>query len=92
MGDFETARTPARPIAEVGEELGLRADELSPQGRWKAKVSLSALGRLQNRPPGRYILVTAICSGIQLMPGLPKRPAGERIDLDPRTGQIVGLA
>jgi formate--tetrahydrofolate ligase len=36
--------------------------------------------------------LTAICSGIQLMPGLPKVPAGERIDVDPQTGEIVGLS
>lgn len=36
--------------------------------------------------------LTAICSGIQLMPGLPRRPAGERIDLDAETGEITGLA
>ena len=28
--------------------------------------------------------LTAVCSGIQLMPGLPKKPAGERIGLDPQ--------
>ena len=36
--------------------------------------------------------VTAVCSGIQLMPGLPKKPAGERIRLDPISGKIVGLS
>ncbi len=36
--------------------------------------------------------LTAVCSGMQLMPGLPKTPAGERIDVDPRTGEITGLA
>ena len=36
--------------------------------------------------------LTAVCSGMQLMPGLPKKPAGERIGLDPETGQTVGLS
>jgi hypothetical protein len=27
-----------------------------------------------------------------LMPGLPNKPAGERIGLDPRTGKTVGLS
>jgi formate--tetrahydrofolate ligase len=36
--------------------------------------------------------VTAVCSGIQLMPGLPKKPAGERIDVNQSTGEIVGLS
>ena len=36
-------------------------------------------------------LGTAVCGGMQLMPGLPKHPAGERVDVDPETGRIVGL-
>jgi formate--tetrahydrofolate ligase len=36
--------------------------------------------------------LTAVCSGIQLMPGLPKKPAGERIGIDPSTGEVVGLS
>ena len=36
--------------------------------------------------------VTAVCSGIQLMPGLPKNPVGERIDVDAETGNVVGLS
>ena len=61
MSDFDLARsvTP-RPIIEVGEGLGLRPDELIPYGRWKAKVSLTCLDRLSNRPRARYVLVTAI--------------------------------
>jgi formate--tetrahydrofolate ligase len=49
-----------RPIQEIGEQLGLREDELIPYGRFKAKISLGALARLASRPPGRYVLVTAV--------------------------------
>ena len=35
--------------------------------------------------------VYAICGGLSTMPGLPSRPAAERIDVDLDTGQIVGL-
>lgn len=35
--------------------------------------------------------LTAVCGGTQLMPALPAHPAGERIDLDANTGEIVGL-
>jgi formyltetrahydrofolate synthetase len=28
---------------------------------------------------------------MELLPGLPKKPAGERIDLDVETGEILGL-
>lgn len=61
MSDLEISRsvTP-RPILQVAADLGLRAEEVIPYGRAKAKVSLGALERLADRPLGRYILVTAI--------------------------------
>ncbi len=40
--------------------LDIRPEELVPYGRTKAKVSLSVLERLSDRPNGRYIDVTAI--------------------------------
>ncbi|TLY23137.1 MAG: formate--tetrahydrofolate ligase [Nitrospirae bacterium] len=36
--------------------------------------------------------LTAVCGGMQLMPGLPKHPTGEQVDVDSETGRIVGLA
>ena len=35
--------------------------------------------------------VYAICGSLSTMPGLPSRPAAERIDVDVATGDIVGL-
>lgn len=70
----------------------------------KTPLSLSHDPALKGRPTGFTVpirelrilagagFVTAICSGIQLMPGLPKKPAGERIDLHPNSGKIVGLS
>ena len=70
----------------------------------KTPLSLSHDPALKGRPTGFTLpirelrilagagFVTAVCSGIQLMPGLPKKPAGERINLDPTTGKIVGLS
>ncbi|CUS39407.1 formate--tetrahydrofolate ligase [Candidatus Nitrospira nitrificans] len=70
----------------------------------KTPLSLSHDPTLKGRPTGFTIpikelqilagagFVTAVCSGIQLMPGLPKKPAGERITLDPTSGKIVGLS
>ncbi|HXV69559.1 MAG TPA: formate--tetrahydrofolate ligase [Nitrospira sp.] len=70
----------------------------------KTPLSLSHDSALKGRPTGFTVpirelrilagagFVTAICSGMQLMPGLPKRPAGERIDLNPVNGEIVGLS
>lgn len=70
----------------------------------KTPLSLSHDPTLKGRPTGFTLpiremrllagagFLTAVCSGIQLMPGLPKKPAGERIGLDPQTGEIVGLS
>ena len=49
-----------RPITEIAEALGLSEDEYDPYGRYKAKVSLSVLDRLADRPDGKLIDVTAI--------------------------------
>jgi formyltetrahydrofolate synthetase len=49
-----------RPIGEIAEDAGLEADEYEPYGRYKAKVDLSVLERLRDRPDGRLICVTAI--------------------------------
>lgn len=69
----------------------------------KTPLSLSHDPALKGRPTGFTLpikelrilagagFLTAVCSGIQLMPGLPKKPAGERIGMDPKTGEIVGL-
>jgi formate--tetrahydrofolate ligase len=61
VNDLELSRsiTP-RPIIQIGEALGLHPEEIIPYGRAKAKISLAALNRLQHRPFGRYVLVTAI--------------------------------
>ncbi|MGQ0556414.1 MAG: formate--tetrahydrofolate ligase [Nitrospiraceae bacterium] len=70
----------------------------------KTPLSLSHDPTLKGRPTGFTVpikelrilagagFVTAVCSGIQLMPGLPKKPVGERITLDPTSGKIVGLS
>lgn len=61
MTDLEIAQSVnSRPIIDIGSQLGLRAEELTPYGRDKAKVSLKALDRLRDAPKGRYVLVTAI--------------------------------
>ena len=48
------------PIAEVAENLGIQEDELELYGKYKAKVSLNVLKRLENKPNAKLILVTAI--------------------------------
>ncbi len=49
-----------RLIAEVAEEAGLEPDEVELYGRYKAKVSLSVLERLRDRPDAKLVCVTAI--------------------------------
>src|SRR3712207_4821652 len=49
-----------RPIVEIAQELGLLPDEIISFGTTKAKIRLSAIARLSDRPRGRYILVTAM--------------------------------
>ena len=68
----------------------------------KTPFSLSPDPALKGRPRGFTVKIqeirtlagagflTAVCAGMQLMPGLPTKPAAEHIDLDP-TGRITGL-
>ena len=49
-----------KPITQVAEEIGLKEDELILYGPYKAKVKLSVLDRLAEKPNGKYIDVTAI--------------------------------
>ncbi|HXY73143.1 MAG TPA: formate--tetrahydrofolate ligase [Actinomycetota bacterium] len=49
-----------RPIQDVAADAGLLPDEVEPYGRYKAKVSLSVLDRLRDRPDGKLVITTAI--------------------------------
>lgn len=49
-----------RPILQIAEYLGIPEEYVEPYGRYKAKVSLEVLDYLQNRPKGKYVVVTAI--------------------------------
>src|SRR5437879_13265013 len=49
-----------RPIADIAADIGLEQSEVELYGRYKAKVSLSVLDRLAERPDGKLINVTAI--------------------------------
>ena len=46
------------PIAKVAEKLGLTAEDLTPYGRYKAKINHKLIH--SDRPDGKLILVTAI--------------------------------
>jgi formyltetrahydrofolate synthetase len=64
------------PIDEVASQVGLQPEEVEPYGRYKAKVSLSALDRLADRPNGKLICVA----------GMTPTAAGEG-----KTTTLVGL-
>jgi formyltetrahydrofolate synthetase len=57
----EAAEEVMKPIAQLGEELGLQEGELLPMGRNLAKVeNTKVLSRLSDGPTAKYIDVTAI--------------------------------
>jgi formate--tetrahydrofolate ligase len=49
-----------RPVSEIAEENGLLPDEVELYGRYKAKIGLSVLDRLADKPDAKLICVTAI--------------------------------
>jgi len=61
LSDIEICRdTKLMPISQVAERAGLHANEFHSQGKYKAKVTLESLARLQNNVTGKLVLVTAI--------------------------------
>ena len=54
-------RAKLKPITPLARErLGIPEDSLEPYGHYKAKISLDYLAKLDERPEGKLILVTAI--------------------------------
>jgi formate--tetrahydrofolate ligase len=64
------------PIESVASAAGLQDDEVEPYGRYKAKIALSVLDRLADRPDGKLVCVT----------GMTPTKAGEG-----KTTTLVGL-
>ncbi|KAF8507340.1 C-1-tetrahydrofolate synthase [Hysterangium stoloniferum] len=59
--DIEIAQAQVpKPVAELAMELGLRPNELESYGKYKAKVELSVLKRLEHRKDGKYIVISGI--------------------------------
>ena len=65
------------PIAAIAAAAGFLENELEPYGKYKAKLAEAAFARLENRPDGKLILVTAV----------NPTPAGEG-----KTTTAIGLA
>lgn len=61
MTDIEIARNAKiRPIREIAKALGMDEDDLELYGKYKAKISEEYLQKIQDRPDGKLVLVTAI--------------------------------
>ncbi len=59
--DIEIAQEAVlEPIVTIAERLGMQEDDLELYGRYKAKLSEEYMHRIEDRPDGRLILVTAI--------------------------------
>src|SRR3990167_560001 len=59
--DIEIAQAAKlKPINDIAASLGIQPDEVENYGKYKAKIDLSILERLKNKPNWKYIDVTAI--------------------------------
>lgn len=59
--DIEIAQEAVmKPITEIAAKLGLEPDDLELYGKYKAKISEDYLKKIQDRPNGKLILMTAI--------------------------------
>ncbi|MCM8791557.1 MAG: formate--tetrahydrofolate ligase [Candidatus Omnitrophica bacterium] len=48
------------PISKIAQRLNINEEYLIPYGKYIAKVNISILEKIKDRPKGKYILVTAI--------------------------------
>lgn len=61
LSDIEIAqKNVMEPISKIADGLGILPEELEQYGHYKAKISLDVLKRLQDKPNGKLVLVTAI--------------------------------
>ena len=59
--DIEVAKEAVMlPIAKIAEKFGVTDDELELYGKYKAKINDDFLKRMESRPNGKLVLVTAI--------------------------------
>lgn len=78
LTDVEIAQSAKmKPISEIAQKVGLEDDDLELYGKYKAKIALEAINRLENNPDGKLVLVTAI----------NPTPAGEG-----KTTTMIGLS
>lgn len=91
-----------KPITEIAEIAGIQEDELEPYGKYKAKIDLSILERLKDKPDAKVVIVTAITptkagegkttTSLSLTQGLGK--IGQNVVLalrEPSLGPVFGI-
>ena len=47
-------------ISQIAAEIGLTEDDIEQYGKYKAKISLAAWGKIKDRPNGKLVLVSAM--------------------------------
>ena len=78
LTDVEIAQSAKmKPIKEIALKVGLEEDDLELYGKYKAKISLETIQRVNNNENGKLVLVTAI----------NPTPAGEG-----KTTTMIGLS
>ena len=61
LSDIEIAHAAKiKPIAQIASKLGIKEEEIDYYGRFKAKLSQELFDRLNDKPSGKLILVTAV--------------------------------
>ena len=93
-----------RPIREIGEKI-LSDDDLErlePYGKYKAKIPIDLLDKLEDKEDGKLILVTALtptasgegktCTSVGLVDGLTKIGKNATVSLrEPSLGPVFGM-
>ena len=78
LTDVQIAQsTKMKPIKNIAKKIGLKEDDLELYGKYKAKISLETIQKLEDEKDGKLVLVTAI----------NPTPAGEG-----KTTTMIGLA
>lgn len=78
LTDVEIAQNAKmEPIVKIAKKIGLTEDDLELYGKYKAKISLETMKKLENNEDGKLVLVTAI----------NPTPAGEG-----KTTTMIGLS
>ena len=61
LSDIEIAQQAKMlPITEVAAKLGIGEEDIEMYGRYKAKLSMILIRRMEDKPAGKLVLVTAI--------------------------------